>query len=135
MIEKGDNMEFREFGLILFVESYQECVNFYRDVLQLKVRNVKKTLVSFDLPFGYLMVEKGGVGEVREKSRNQNPTVLRFDVESIDSVVKELEKSDVSFSKRKLKFDWGTIAVFNDPDGNRIEIGEINSTSGSYINK
>lgn len=81
------------------------------------------------------MVEKGGVGLSKEKTRDQNPAVLRFDVEPLDSVVNKLEKRGVSFSKRKLKFDWGTIAVFNDPDGNRIELGEINSTSGSYINK
>lgn len=128
-------MEFREFGLILFVENYKECVGFYRDILQLKIRNIKETLVSFDLSFGYLMVEKGGVGLSKEKTRDQNPAVLRFDVEPLDSVVNKLEKRGVSFSKRKLKFDWGTIAVFNDPDGNRIELGGINSTSGSYINK
>ncbi|MFZ3579734.1 VOC family protein [Virgibacillus sp. DJP39] len=126
-------MEFREFGLILFAERYEECIAFYRDVLQLKVRNVKDTLVSFELPNGYLMVEQGGVGKNQEKLREQNPNVLRFDVQSLNSIMNELEERGVCFSKKNLKFDWGTISVFNDPDGNRIELGEINNTSGSYI--
>ncbi|MFA1821135.1 VOC family protein [Virgibacillus oceani] len=125
-------MQFHEFGMILFVENYEECIAFYRDVLQLEVRNEKKTLVAFELPNGYLMVEQGGVGSVQEKSRKQNPTVLRFDVESLSSIVERLEERGVQFSKKSLKFDWGTIAVFNDPDGNRIELGEINSSSGSH---
>lgn len=125
-------MQFREFGLILFVENYDECVAFYRDVLKLAVRNEKDSLVTFELRNGYLMVEQGGVGSKQEKSRSQNPTVLRFDVESLVPVVKKLEERGVHFSKRSLTFDWGTIAAFNDPDGNRIELGEINSSSGSY---
>jgi|GEM_PF-253919 len=128
-------MEFREFGLILFVERYEECIRFYKDVLQLEVRNEKEPLVTFELPNGYLMVEQGGVGSAQEKSRKQNPTVLRFDVSILASVVKNLEARGVHFSKRSLAFDWGTIAVFNDPDGNRIELGEINSSSSSYTNK
>lgn len=127
-------MKFHEFGFILFVERYEECVIFYRDILQLKVRNVKDTLVCFDLPHGYLMVEQGGTGENQEKTREQNPTVLRFDVDSLLPVVKQLEDRGVRFTKKNIKFSWGTISVFHDPDGNRIELGEINNTSGSYVN-
>lgn len=28
-------MKFREFGLILFVEKYVECISFYKGILQL----------------------------------------------------------------------------------------------------
>lgn len=128
-------MQFREFGLILFVERYEDCISFYRDVLRLKIRNVKESLITFEISNGYLMVENGGVGSTQEKSRDRNPTVLRFDVESLTSAVNELESRGVIFSQRSLKFDWGSIAVFNDPDGNRIELGEINSSSGSFTKK
>jgi lactoylglutathione lyase len=129
-------LDFREFGLILFVERYEECKDFYKNILQLKVRKVKDSLVSFELPNGYLMVERGGVGNDQEKTRDQNPTVIRFDVELLDPVVKQLAERGVYFKEDSiLKFSWGTIAVINDPDGNRIEIGEINRTSGSYIEK
>ncbi|WP_028782248.1 VOC family protein [Thalassobacillus devorans] len=128
-------MNFREFGLILFVEEYGKCISFYRDILKLPVRNIKKTLVAFELPSGYLMVEQGGVGSDKEKQREQNPTVLRFDVHSLTTEVERLEEGGVVFLHRNLKFDWGTIAVLKDPDGNRIELGEINDSSGSYTLK
>lgn len=128
-------MEYREFGLILFVERYNECVTFYRDVLNLHVRNVKTSLVCFNLPHGYLMVEQGGVGETKEKLRSQNPTVIRFDVDSLELVVSQLEERGVRFIEKNLRFNWGSIAVLKDPDGNRIELGEINNTSASYKNE
>jgi len=118
-------MQFNEFGIILFVEKYAECIMFYEEVLQLTIRKRKETVVTFELPNGYLMVEQGGVGSKNEKSREQNPTVLRFDVESLTTIVKDLEVRGVHFLNRRLTFEWGTIAVFNDPDGNRIELGEI----------
>lgn len=125
-------MEFREFGLLLFVERYEECVSFYRDKVNLEVRNEKEALTAFNIPNGYLMVEKGGSGSKNEKSRSRNPVVLRFDVNSIETEVSKLEKRGVKFIDTHLEFEWGTIAVFLDPDGNRIEIGEINESSSSF---
>ncbi|WP_099157512.1 VOC family protein [Virgibacillus ndiopensis] len=125
-------MNFKEFGVILFVERFQECVRFYRNVINLEVRKEKESLVTFNVPNGYLMVEKGGIGYSDEKDRSQNPVVLRFDVNSLKTEVTKLEKRGVNFSHKHLAFEWGTIAVFQDPDGNRIEIGEINTNSGSF---
>jgi lactoylglutathione lyase len=125
-------MNFREFGLIVFTENYEECITFYKNILQLPVRNVKSTLVSFDLPHGYLMVEQGGVGSEKEKARHHNPTVIRFDVQDLGVEVHQLESRGATFKERKLEFDWGTIAVLTDPDGNRIELGELNDSSASF---
>lgn len=125
-------MKVMEFGLILFVVHYKESVRFYRDVLKLPVRNEKEELTTFDLPHGYLMVEKGGTyANANQKQRHHNPTVLRFDVENLAKAVEELEGLGVAFSHKKLGFDWGTIAVFTDPDGHRIELGQLNNKSGA----
>ncbi|WP_279401383.1 VOC family protein [Piscibacillus salipiscarius] len=105
-------MHFKEFGLILFVEKYDECISFYRDVLKLNVLNIKDTLVKFEIPQGYLMVEQGGVGLGIEKTRDQNPTVLRFDVDSLDQVVSDLDQAGVDFSNKQLTFDWGKLLFF-----------------------
>ncbi|TFJ92718.1 VOC family protein [Lentibacillus salicampi] len=128
-------MNFKEFGTILFVENYDACIDFYKHRLQMDVRNVKESLVTFNVSGGYLMVEQGGFGSASEKNRQQNPTVLRFDTASLDEAVSTLEKRGVNFIKKRIEFEWGTIAVLLDPDGNRIEIGEINETSGSYRRK
>ncbi|GAA0492190.1 hypothetical protein GCM10008986_18060 [Salinibacillus aidingensis] len=118
-------MNFQEFGFILFVENYDECVSFYRDQLQLEVRTVKDSLVIFNLPQGYLMVEQGGVSANQEKTREQNPAVIRFNVDNLKETVLQLEGKGVPFSNRELSFDWGTIAVFHDPDGHRLELFEV----------
>ncbi|SFB28684.1 lactoylglutathione lyase [Lentibacillus halodurans] len=125
-------MIFKAFGTIVFVENYDACIDFYKNTLRLEVRNEKENLVTFHVSGSYLMVEKGGIGSKHEKSREQNPTVLRFDVKFLDEAVAILDKRGVYFVDKRLAFDWGTIAVLLDPDGNRIELGEINETSGSY---
>lgn len=89
-------------------------------------------LVCFDLSIGYLMVEKDGVAQTREKTRGENPAVLRFDVEDLSKEVHNLKKRGIHFLQERCVFEWGTIAVFLDPDGNRIELGEIRTTSASY---
>ncbi|WP_164669855.1 VOC family protein [Virgibacillus doumboii] len=118
-------MNFKEFGTILFVENYEKCIDFYKNKLQLDVRFEKETLVSFDVHGGYLMVEKGGFGSDAEKNRQQNPVVLRFDLTSLEEAVHKLEERGVKLLHKRLEFDWGIIAVFMDPDGNRIELNEI----------
>ncbi|MFG6149267.1 VOC family protein [Halobacillus sp. B23F22_1] len=126
-------MKVQETGLILFVENYNACVDYYENKLKINKRSEKKDLTTFDISTGYLMIERGGVSSNKEKSRGQNPTVLRFDVFSLESAVLELKSRGVEFIENRLDFDWGKIAVCNDPDGNRIEIGEINQASASYI--
>ncbi|WP_180316706.1 hypothetical protein [Shouchella shacheensis] len=74
--------------------------------MQLKVRNVKDSLVAFDLPHGCLMVEQGGAGSRQEKSREQNPTVLRFDVCFLTTAVHQLEERGVQFAETNRTFDW-----------------------------
>jgi lactoylglutathione lyase len=110
-------------GLSLFVEHYPECVAFYRDALGLPVQQVKETLTTFAFGDGYLMVEQGGVSYSQEKTRQQNPAVLRFDVPDLVAAVTELRSAGVPVDH--LRFDWGEIGVFVDPDGNRCEFKQV----------
>lgn len=66
------------------------------------------------------MIETNGVASSREKTRAQNPTVLRFNVEDMDEAVSECRERGVFVEVKK--FDWGTIGVIIDPEGNRIEL-------------
>ncbi|GGF13811.1 glyoxalase [Halobacillus andaensis] len=125
-------MKVQEFGLILFVDNYNACVNFYQHKLKINKRSEKEDLTTFDISTGYLMIEKGGVRSKKEKRRDQNPTVLRFDVVSLERAVNELKSRGVEFIEDRLDFDWGKIAVCVDPDGNRIEIGEVKQACASY---
>ena len=107
-------------GIILFVEKYVECVDFYRDVLSLQVAYEKESLTCFHFGSAYLMLEDGGKCSMAEKSRAQNPTVLRFNVSDLEAAAAELESKCCPVER--LSFEWGRIGVFKDPDGNRCEM-------------
>jgi lactoylglutathione lyase len=123
-----------DFGINLFVEHFDEAVRFYRDVLGLPVYRKTANLVGFRLAGEtYLLIERDGYAAAGEKDRQQNPVVLRWDVPDRDATVTALEGRGARFVDRASRFPWGTIAVLLDPDGNRIEIGELSATSVSRM--
>jgi lactoylglutathione lyase len=113
-------MNIKETGFILFLENYEENVKFYTEKLGFEVRQKRNGLSKLDFGGGYLMVEHGGVSSESEKTRAQNPTVIRLEVQDFNQTVKEMESRGVQIEVSK--FDWGTIGVIIDPEGNRIEI-------------
>jgi lactoylglutathione lyase len=115
-------MEIEQSGIILFMERYEEAVEFYTTRLGLPVRERKEHLTILDFGHSYLMVEENGVAAAAEKSRAQNPAVLRIDVLDFEQTVEQLNGRGVGVSVHR--FDWGTIGVIIDPEGNRIELKE-----------
>jgi lactoylglutathione lyase len=113
-------VQVKETGIILFCEHYRTTLAFYVSKLRLQVRQEKEGLTILEFGGNYLMIETNGVSSDHEKTRAQNPTVLRFDVENMDEAVNGLRDRGVSVDVRK--FDWGTIGVIIDPEGNRIEL-------------
>ena len=117
-------MEFTQAGIILRIEKYEVCVAFYRDVLRLPIlfqlSRTDSILTSFDLGGTYLMVEPGGPAPSLRKSLDQSPVTLRFNVVDVEKTAVALEASDVTVNRRQ--FDWGKIADFVDPDGNRCQL-------------
>lgn len=115
-------MQIKETGFILFLENYEENVQFYTDTLELVVRERKEGLVKLDFGGSYLMVENNGISNKTEKNRSQNPTVIRIEVDDIEGTVRLLRDKDVQVEVHK--FNWGTIGVLIDPEGNKIELKE-----------
>jgi lactoylglutathione lyase len=113
-------MEISQPGVILFTHDYEACVAFYRDRLGLAVTQEKDSLTKFAFGPAYLMVERGGPPAESERTRAQNPTVLRFDVADVQAAADELIGKGVEVEVRALP--WGVIGVFLDPDGNRCEL-------------
>ncbi len=113
-------MNITQCGIILFVEKYEECVAFYRDAVSLEVAYAKDSLTCFHFGSAYLMVEQDGISSRQEKRRDQNPTVLRFDVANLEAAALELQRKGIPVERQS--FDWGQIGVFADPDGNRCEL-------------
>lgn len=113
-------MKIRETGFILFLENYEENVKFYTEKLGLPVRERKEGLSKLDFGGSYLMIENCGIASTFEKTRAQNPTVIRIEVQDFDETVVGLQNREVNIQVHT--FNWGTIGVIIDPEGNRIEI-------------
>lgn len=106
-------------GVILFVERYEACVAFYRDLIGLRMEFSTADLTSFSFGGAYLMVERGGEALDRGKSVSQYPCILRFNVPDVLAATMALKENGVEVAYQE--FPWGIVAKFVDPDGNYCE--------------
>jgi len=115
---KLNTAEFTEqFGIILFVEKFYECEKFYAETIGLRILYRKESLTAFEFGNGYLMPEAES-SEARKAARGS--FVIRFNVRDLVGATEYLEQQGVDLVTHH--FDWGSIAVFTDPDGNRCEL-------------
>ncbi len=109
-------MDFDRTGIILYVINYQECVGFYKNSLELKTIFSTEALTCFAFGSSYLMVELDdtydGSGEVHSRIK----TCLRMNVPNVKSLVETLKTKNIEVDYQE--HDWGTVAKFQDPDGN-----------------
>ena len=117
-------MEIARTGIILNVGKYDECVKFYRDIFKLPVMfektdgNFKLTCLEFGS--SYLMIETGGYANPAEKSINQNPSKIRFNVNDIEVALITIQAHGI---KANIESNtWGNTINIHDPDGNRVGI-------------
>ncbi len=107
-------------GIILFTRNYVECVKFYTETLGLPIMYEKdipdSKLTCCDFGGAYLMIEADGPEPAPEKSIEQNPTKLRFNVKDVEQAAAELRQKGLVLEAEH--YSWGTIANFTDPDGN-----------------
>jgi lactoylglutathione lyase len=107
-------------GIILETERFEECVKFYRDVLELPLWYEKPGLVCLRFGTGYLMIETGGTANAKRKPSSENPTTLRFNVTNVEAAAKLLRTRNVAVEVTA--FSWGTVGTFVDPDGNACDL-------------
>lgn len=123
-------------GVILNTEQYDECVDFYRKVFELKILfqqvNGDFRLTCLEFGAAYLMIETGGFASTGGKSVSQNATKLRFNVTDINIALKKLPVLgiDAEFTRN----DWGSTINLFDPDGNRIGIRDEAGFANQIIN-
>ena len=117
-------MNTQRYGIILNVEKYDECVAFYRDVLELSVMFSKVEadfkLTCLEFGSGYLMIETDGYAEPGGKSIKSCPSKLRFNVSDIKEACKRVKSFGVP--AELIESEWGSTLNIYDPDGNRIGI-------------
>lgn len=112
-------MKIAKTGFILYTINYEECVNFYQNILGLKVLYKKEMLTCFDFHGSYLMVEIDDETDITESAiPNRDKTCIRINVEDVKVACKALDANSIQYSYGV--YDWGTIAKFRDPDGNLV---------------
>ena len=113
-------------GIILVVKNYEACVAFYRELFGLKVLHEKShggfRLTCLEFGSGYLMIESEPPYPVAvpEKTIDQNPTKLRFNVPDVDAALKAVH--EFGLEAEIDRFDWGSTINLTDPDGNWVGI-------------
>ena len=112
------------YGILLHVEKYEACVEFYRHCLNLPVELQKsepaQRLTIFSLGNAYLMVEPGGLATDAPKTATENPVTLRLNTASVEQTADRLRQAGIHVAIQS--YEWGTIGDFLDPDGNRCQL-------------
>ncbi|MFN2433810.1 MAG: VOC family protein [Nitrososphaeraceae archaeon] len=119
-------MTFKRLGaVILLVSDMDKSMKFYRDVLELPVKNTSAEWVEFFSSGTVLALHPS-----KNKTRTKNSGVLvGFMVSNLESVAQKLKDKNVEFFKKPKEESFGKHAIIVDPDGHLISIAEISSTS------
>ncbi len=114
----------------IYVSDQDRALDFYRDVLGLEQRVDNPTpdgprflTVGVDGQGFQLVLWPGTPGEGAAVG-GRVPAICTFEVENLREMIGELKSRGVSFETDVLEFPWGSIAVFQDPDGNRLQLRE-----------
>jgi predicted enzyme related to lactoylglutathione lyase len=110
----------------LFVEDMEAAIQFYRDVLGLRLLGKGDSWAHFDAGDHALFeIMGGGSASNRPKEAHQQSLVLGLRVVDLDSAVLELKEKGVEFIGEIGTFKDTRWAHFSDPEGNRLEIKEV----------
>lgn len=100
-----------------------KSIKFYRDVLELPIKNTSSEWVEFFSSGTVLALHPS-----KSKSRTKNSRVLvGFMVSDLEPVAKKLKDKKVEFFKEPQEESFGKHAIIADPDGHLISIAEISS--------
>jgi len=115
--------------IILYAQQYEECIRFYRDILQLPIKGEYGTYVEFDT--GSTILAINSRDDVREltglpipKTLSQSSTFeIGFVADDVMETIYNLKKQGVTVLVEPVTKPWGqTVSYVCDPDGNYIEI-------------
>ena len=117
-------MSFKRLGaIILLVSDMDKSIKFYRDVLELPVKNTSPEWVEF-FSSGTVLALHPAKGKTRTKNSG---VLVGFMVSNLESVAKKLKEKNVEFFKEPRDESFGKHAIIADPDGHLVSIAEISS--------
>ena len=112
----------------MYVSDQDEALGFYTDTLGLENRVDNPTpegprflTVGVEGQDTQLVLWPGTPGQGQAVD-GRVPASCTIEVEDCRQAVATLKSRGVSFETDVLEFPWGEIAVFTDPDGNRLQV-------------
>lgn len=117
---ESEPMKIDETGFLLRVENYEECVRFYSEILEFRIRYQKAGLTNFQFGGSYLLLEKAWEPAIKEIRERENPPfILRINVDDVVAADQKVKSKGI---QTRIAFnDWGDTSHFRDPGGNLVE--------------
>lgn len=116
--------------ITLWVNQYDACLAFYRDLLQLPLETADENFAQFATRGTRLYLHRlGDTSPLRNHALE-----IHFEVPDVDAAYGELLVRGVEFEHQPANMPWGTrMAAFRDPEGNAIEIvGSLDEEMDNY---
>jgi catechol 2,3-dioxygenase-like lactoylglutathione lyase family enzyme len=122
--EKVKRMIKTVWSITFYVSNLKRAAKFYQEILGLEKKYEYSSYVGFECGG----VEIGLIPKPKDKEKSSPPSSsVEFLVDDVDEVYKELKGKRVKVIKELHNELWGgREATFADPDGNIIEIVQIN---------
>lgn len=114
-------------GVIIWTESERHgaMATFYRDVVGLTPRSDREGFINFE--FGRMRLTIARHSALAGTSADPLRVMVNLEVPDIHPVYERLATAGVVFSRPPEQESWGGwIATFNDPDGNTVQLMQVN---------
>ena len=114
------------FAVCLLVDDFEKSLSFYRDVLELKIKDKEEGFANFVLEGTELAIFQKNAATAMFPKKYMKPSsgfLIAFKVDNVARVCEDLKIKGVVIFEGPKKTPWGqTVAYFHDPDGNIWEI-------------
>jgi lactoylglutathione lyase len=115
-------------GITLLVADIKRSVEFYRDILGLRVNKESENKVEFsrkDSTNTKLILELNNSNPVQ--NNNKNSVIITFSVSDLNTIYNNLTQKKVNFHKKLSDDESGKNTIILDPDGYLISLTEPTS--------
>ena len=114
-------------GVIIWTQNFDEMINFYKEVLGLKPKSLRKNFVNFEwhnLKLSISVHEK-----VIDTAKDPFRIMINLESDDIFSIYNDLSTKGVQFIREPEDESWGFVASFYDPDGNILQLIQNHKTN------
>ena len=119
-------------GITLLVSDLKRSIEFYRDILGLRVNKESENKIEFsrkDSTNTKLILEL----ENSESNQNKNSVIITFSVSDLNTIYNNLTQQKVNFHKKLSDDASGKNTIILDPDGYLISLTEPTSDEFAQI--